>query len=783
MSIAIQKKRFNTKGSQSYKPTICTQDKQDFLYQQYLKIFNDFETNFQKHFNAGNLSGLRNSLDSFYKSLKNNELLITDLAKHDDSLTKSSKDVFLIQRAGKVVQLLADYLVNKRTAILKAKKTSEVTDRMISENREITMMVIKVLKMFAMINPTFAAILSHWEGFSKAVLQLISLDNKLYFKQVLVILEALIASNSTTITNDMYPVILETLSNMPKKYFARFSRIVALFVLENSEKTDFKELSGDYIENKMIKIQSFLLSIPNLLESYVLTLEHLKEIIQRLSTTTPENIEKTIIYLKESKLIKDSGLNLSFLKPLFENSGMNDNLISEVLNPKFIIKFIVKKSNMTEILFVISNLLAGKRKIDIQNELNQLNFFKRVIDPLFDILFNAELGLETNDDGTGPDSSYNDPLTTTRIQLLRIIINFCDRDSTNNDNKDLLISKEEKDLLYSQFIEKGLVSHNSFIDDIHKDKSSLEAALNEMSFESNSAYGTFFEGKVLIQNAFEKVENKGLLNKIITLLRKFHGNSNYHFWLASCVESFLRGFNYTHQIFVAHSGLLHSLVNQILSGQITKSNNVQISYDLIGEIVKFNRYNIIFLEQLCKQFEWDELLPKKLAQNVVDSNVFVRSMLLSYERIKIMHDNESDPVLRQRTQEFIDSISIFAHLNTATLEWFKLLIETVEPAVINQDNICCINTALIMAMFAEQRGCLQDYLNTLLVAPKNGKKTAKEVIENFDKVLHVWQKYYLSKTKDCFSLQHTTSIKFGYYQDIKRKIQSFLQHNIAQMSQ
>jgi len=304
-----------------------------------------------------------------------------------------------------------------------------------------------------------------------------------------------------------------------------------------------------------------------------------------------------------------------------------------------------------------------------------------------------------------------------------------------------------------------------------------------MSFEINEKHGQFFEGDILTQNAFEKVQKKGLLNKIITLLRKSHGNSNYHFWLASCVESFLRGFNYTHQIFVAHSGLLYSLVKQLLTDHITKSNNVQISYDLIGEIVKFNRYNIIFLETLCRKFDWLQLLPNKLVQNVVDSNVFVRSMLLSYERFNLMYENEQDPTQKEKSHAFLRSISIFSNLANGTLEWFKLLIETVEPTIINQDNICCINTALIMAMFAEQKGCLNTYLDTLLTPPGTGKKPVKELVENFNKVLHVWQKYYLSKTKDCFSLQHTTSIKFAYFQDIKRKIQSFLETHISEISQ
>jgi len=52
---------------------------------------------------------------------------------------------------------------------------------------------------------------------------------------------------------------------------------------------------------------------------------------------------------------------------------------------------------MNEILFIISNLLAGKRKIEIQDRLNELNFFDRVINPLFDILFHPDLDNDETD--------------------------------------------------------------------------------------------------------------------------------------------------------------------------------------------------------------------------------------------------------------------------------------------------------------------------------------------------------------------------------------------------
>jgi len=777
MSVVIQKKKFSRKNPEVYAKVISSHERQDFVYKQYIQTFDTFEANFKKSFQQANLKNLKAALESFYKALKSDELLITDLSKQEESLTKSSQDIFLIQRASRIVHLLADYLVTKRDAIVKSRIMINPMDKSSTDSREIIMMTVKVLKLFAMINSNFATILSHWPEFTDTLLGLISQDNKLYFKQVLTIIEALIASNPATITSNMYPVVLEILSNMPKKYFARFSRIVALFVLENSEKTDFKELLSEFSENKMVKIHSFLLSAPQLLEVYVLVLEYLKEIIQCLSSTNLQNIRKTIAHLKESKRIKDSGLNLSFLKPLFDQCQISESLISEVFAPKFIIKFIVKKSNITEILFIISNLLAGKRKIDIQDQLNGLNFFKRVIDPLFDILFHPDLILDNDDINNGNDNSCNNPLTTTRIQLLRIIINFCDRDSVNMSNKNLLISDEENAILYSQYIQKALTNHGSTFTDVINRKEDLASIIEGMRLKPNDQTDSFFNEKICTQNAFEGVQTKGLLNKIISLLQKFHPNSTYHFWLSSCVESFLRGFDCSHQIFVAHSGLLFTLLNQILTNQITKSNNVQISYDLIGEIIKFNKYNIIFLENLCQKFNWTQLLPTQVSHNVIDSNVFLRSMLLSSEKIKMLEVKEYGLDALNK-----NSLSIFENLGTDTVSWFKLLVETVEPTIVNQDNICCINTALIMAIFAEQRGCLQTYLDALL-SQTNAEKPVKKLLENFIKVLTIWQKYYISKTKDCFSLQHTTSIKFIYFQDIKRKIEGFLEENLLKLSE
>lgn len=65
---------------------------------------------------------------------------------------------------------------------------------------------------------------------------------------------------------------------------------------------DFKELPYNYNQNKMIKVHSLLLSTPDLIETYSVILEYLREIMERLTTATLQNIRKTIRVLKSLKI-------------------------------------------------------------------------------------------------------------------------------------------------------------------------------------------------------------------------------------------------------------------------------------------------------------------------------------------------------------------------------------------------------------------------------------------------------------------------------------------------
>lgn len=61
------------------------------------------------------------------------------------------------------------------------------------------------------------------------------------------------------------------------------------------------------------------------------------------------------------------------------------------------------------------------------------------------------------------------------------------------------------------------------------------------------------------------------------------------FWLSRAIEGFLRGkASYADQIFLIKHGLLKLLVNHICSKEMKTKEDLQSSFDLLGELMKFN---------------------------------------------------------------------------------------------------------------------------------------------------------------------------------------------------
>ena len=120
----------------------------------------------------------------------------------------------------------------------------------------------------------------------------------------------------------------------------------------------------------------------------------------------------------------------------------------------------------------------------------------------------------------------------------------------------------------------------------------------------------------------------GLLSKIVEVLRKEPTQSTFRFWLCRAIESFLRGrISYADQIFLLRRGLLQHLTSGIINTEHRtnlRREIIQSSFDLLGEIIKFN---IDACEELDAILTTEAKLKKTMLlinDNLVDSNMFIR---------------------------------------------------------------------------------------------------------------------------------------------------------------
>lgn len=179
------------------------------------------------------------------------------------------------------------------------------------------------------------------------------------------------------------------------------------------------------------------------------------------------------------------------------------------------------------------------------------------------------------------------PESAITIQFLRLLHNFCDRDCCNHSDRRLLLSRTERDLLFSSNVESLLSSPSDL--------------------------------------------QPGLLSKLIQAFMSEPDDSPHRFWLASCVESYLRGSCPQEQFFAAQSGLLSYLVEHVSSERIHCASSLQVSFDLLGEMCKGNIEVLRFLMSNLDETGFRSLM-NAAASNLVDSNVFIRSLILSIEK-------------------------------------------------------------------------------------------------------------------------------------------------------
>jgi hypothetical protein len=257
--------------------------------------------------------------------------------------------------------------------------------------------------------------------------------------------------------------------------------------------------------------------------------------------------------------------------------------------------------HLVEVFFVLCTLLSGRRKIEVQNILCRLNLGP-VLLTMFDRMCWEDppfAGANPVEHIHGPNCDCN-PESAVRVQFLRLVHNFYDRDFAGNHIKKTLLTQAEN------------------------------AAIAENDLAACAAKPLQLGGA-----------DAGIISRIMTVMKKESPDSIYRFWLSSCLEAFLRGTGPREQLFIARGGVLEHTAKMVVEcGQRSGNNVLQTAFDLLGEIVKANKYTLQIIANTFDDVTFT-LFTDVIMSSLIDSNVFIRSLYMSEKSLNVSLADET----------------------------------------------------------------------------------------------------------------------------------------------
>eukprot|EP00010_Vexillifera_abyssalis_P009501 CAMPEP_0201549708 /NCGR_PEP_ID=MMETSP0173_2-20130828/6160_1 /ASSEMBLY_ACC=CAM_ASM_000268 /TAXON_ID=218659 /ORGANISM="Vexillifera sp., Strain DIVA3 564/2" /LENGTH=391 /DNA_ID=CAMNT_0047959477 /DNA_START=50 /DNA_END=1222 /DNA_ORIENTATION=+ len=261
----------------------------------------------------------------------------------------------------------------------------------------------------------------------------------------------------------------------------------------------------------------------------------------------------------------------------------------------------------SELLFLLSTLLQTKtKKSQVQNRYASIG----VVDMLNKMIKHTDWFKKVPNVRRihGENCSCN-PYSARKLQILRLVLNFCDKDYKNASNF----------TRYHLFL--NIPEH-----DLSLNNTGVESSIIFRLVQLFTQHGGVEQYKTATSNShnISCEENEEQLN------------TKFVFWIGSCIEGFLRGScNPRYQQMVADSGLLSYLVKQILTArkvclnqEQTSNNSLQGNFDLLGELLKNNFQVFSRLQHLLVDEKDFQQFFEVVEQNLLDSNVFLRTLLL-----------------------------------------------------------------------------------------------------------------------------------------------------------
>ena len=440
---------------------------------------------------------------------------------------------------------------------------------------------------------------------------------------------------------------------------------------------------------------------------------------------------------------------------------------------------------VVEALYVLSLLLIGKNRKQIQKQLSELELIPKLSNMMDSICWKTHSARTRAWSLAGHFSGCEcSPEVAVKIQFLRLLHSFCDQ---NEEHKHLLLTPCEFDEL--RRIQPPRIPHyNSHHSEDKSQAGGDTVCTTSFSSELSPSFqfttpqaGPSMESSLHPNKSFFDIQSlaninphlmcrgtQGLLTKIVEAVKKEPSQSTFRFWLCRAIESFLRGrVSYADQIFLLRRGLLQQITTSIINTEhrTIQHEVIQSSFDLLGEMVKFN---IDACKQLDSLLNTEAKLKKTMIlvnDNLIDSNMFIRAMVLAADQFVNDYSSESD------ASHFALNSRIFAFFRDFDkhVNFVISLIGLVNVNVLTQENVSCLNTSLVILMLNRKRDNLAEILKEIsqekgtygMIA--TGHESGKGMLENLRKLLKFWQVHYLHKDKDCTQLEKSSRIPFEYW--------------------
>lgn len=566
----------------------------------------------------------------------------------------------------------------------------------------------------------------------------LTLENEAVFLSASALLEELLASNRTIIDLSNINNLHLLVSNLNDDNFPSFCRILASTVADIDLSEERSTLIAQDKEDKsrqrekalVDRNQGLLLSFPEFLSKMVkLTGKPLPTIFgnRTLSRFPLYSAGQSfwLSALEEDDQMEQNPTSLSSINGS-SPSGLGGESIDRGTQTRnetrrqvlpIQIPFMQEVMHKVEILYVLTLLLCGKSKRDVQARLGDMKFIP-ILSELFDkMVWNSECERFPRHSHQETEECDCTPESALKIQFLRFVHSFCD----HNEKRYYLLSSREvqemKDLYTVAGVSKPV---------------SLEKA----------------------KNKYRCPGNRGLITRIIDVLIKTNSNNALRFWLSRAIEGFLRGnVSAPDQFFLMERGLVKHLVQHITDRDTKSKEIIQSSFDLLGELMKFNSTGFQHFNDAIESDEQFETFLSVMTSNVVDSNMFIRSAVLSHDRFASAGTNTKCK-LGNLIRKWEHKIYLM----------YKL-ITSISVDSLTQENVSCLNTTLIFLMFAHNHGQLDKYLQAFLLE-EEAQKHPGLILSNLYDLLCFWRDHYLSRKKDCEQLEQSSSISFKQWQQV-----------------